>query len=115
MVGPLLAHPDGTRLVAVFGYRLVVWDAATGRRVAEPANPDGKRHFTGAAFHPSGRWLVTSGNDAAVRVWDAATWRPAQTFTWDVGKVKSVAYSPDGLLAAAGGDKGKIVVWDVDG
>jgi WD40 repeat protein len=115
VVGDLLVHPDGTKVVAVVRPKLVVWDAATGKRVAEPANSDGNRHLTGAAFHPSGRRLLTSCNDAAVRVWDTATWRPAETFTWDVGKVKSVAYSPDGLLAAAGGDRGKIVVWDADG
>jgi WD40 repeat protein len=111
----LLVHPKGTCVVGVIESKLVVWDAATGKRLAEPQNPDSKRHFTGAAFHPSGQWLATSGgNDATVRVWDAERWEPARAFTWKVGKVKSVAYSPDGTLAAAGGDRGKIVVWDVD-
>jgi hypothetical protein len=33
---------------------------------------------------------------------------------WDIGRLRSVAFSPDGMLAAGAGDKGKIVVWDVD-
>jgi WD40 repeat protein len=110
----LLVHPKGTCAVGVIDSKLVIWDAATGERMAEPQNPDSKRPFTGTAFHPSGQWLATSSNDATVRIWDAERWKPARTFTWKVGKVKSVAYSPDGTLAAAGGDRGKIVVWDVD-
>jgi hypothetical protein len=37
-----------------------------------------------------------------------------QVFDWDVGRLRSTAFSPDGMLAAAGGDAGKIVLWDVD-
>jgi hypothetical protein len=37
-----------------------------------------------------------------------------QAFNWEIGRLRSVAFSPDGMLAAAGGDRGKIVVWDVD-
>ncbi|MCI0702402.1 MAG: WD40 domain-containing protein [Planctomycetia bacterium] len=39
-------------------------------------------------------------------------------FVWQAhkGKVRSLAFSPDGqLLATATGTNGKIVVWDVDG
>jgi WD40 repeat protein len=75
---------------------------------------EGKSHFTGVAFHPTGRLLAATSNDATVKLYDAQTWKHVRTFTWDIGRMRSVAFSPDGTLAAAGGDRGKVVVWDVD-
>ncbi len=75
---------------------------------------DSRRHFTDAAFHPSGRFLAATSNDQTVKFYDTTTWGVARTFTWDIGKMRSIAFSPDGNLAAAGSDTGKVVVWDVD-
>jgi WD40 repeat protein len=75
---------------------------------------DTKKHFTGLAFHPSGRYLAATSNDGTVKFYDTTTWKMVQAFNWEVGRLRSLAFSPDGMLAAAGGDKGKIVVWDVD-
>lgn len=71
-------------------------------------------HFTGMAFHPSGRYLAATSNDATVKLYDTASWQLATSFTWDVGRLRSVAFSPDGTLAAVGSDTGRVVVWDVD-
>jgi WD40 repeat protein len=49
-----------------------------------------------------------------VKFSDTTIWNVARTFTWDIGRMRSVAFSPDGALAAAGSDRGKVVVWDVD-
>jgi WD40 repeat protein len=83
---------------------------------AEPTRlrNDNRKEFTGLAFHPSGRYLAAASNDATVKLYDTATWAVAEVYNWDIGRLRSVAFSPDGMLAAAGGDKGKIVVWDVD-
>jgi WD40 repeat protein len=75
---------------------------------------DNRKHFTGIAFHPSGKYLAVTSNDATVKLYDMTTWEVARTFTWDIGKMRSICFSPDGTLAAAGSDRGKIVVWDVD-
>ena len=75
---------------------------------------DNRKEFTGLAFHPSGRYLAATSNDATVKLYDTGTWELAHAFDWDIGRLRSVAFSPDGMLAAAGGDRGKIVVWDVD-
>jgi WD40 repeat protein len=83
---------------------------------AEPVKlqNDNPKEFTGLAFHPSGRFLAATSNDATVKLYDTATWAVAGAFTWGIGRLRSVAFSPDGMLAAAGGDTGKVVVWDVD-
>ena len=75
---------------------------------------DSKKHFTGVAFHPSGRFLAATSNDTTVKLYDTATWQLARTFTWEIGKMRSVCFNPEGTLAAAGSENGKVVVWDVD-
>src|SRR5262249_38270691 len=70
------------------------------------------KQFTGFAFHPSGGYLAATSKDATVKFYDTSTWQLARTFKWDIGRLWSVAFSPDGTLAATGGDTGKVVVWD---
>jgi WD40 repeat protein len=75
---------------------------------------DNRKEYTGLAFHPSGRYLAATSNDSTVKFYDTSTWQMMHAFDWDIGRLRSIAFSPDGMLAAAGGDKGKIVIWDVD-
>ena len=35
-------------------------------------------------------------------------------YNWDIGRVYCVTYAPDGLRLAAGGDLGRVVVWDAE-
>ncbi len=106
-------RPDGRQVVATHEQALLVWDT---RMPAEPARVrnDSRRKFTAAAYHPSGRYLFTTSYDATVTVWDTDSWARVKRFDWDIGRLRSVAVSPDGLLAAAGSDRGRVVVWDVD-
>jgi WD40 repeat protein len=75
---------------------------------------DNRKDYTGVAFHPSGKYLAATSNDETVRLYDTTTWEVARTFTWAIGRMRSVCFSPDGTLAAAGSEKGQVVVWDVD-
>jgi len=33
-------------------------------------------------------------------------------YKWDIGRIFCVTFAPDGLRLAAGGDAGRVVVWD---
>jgi WD40 repeat protein len=105
--------PDGEWVALRVGGELLLFPAAGGKSV-KPAAPN-KKHPTGIAFHPGGRYLAVTCNDRTVRMHDRdANWAIARTFEWDAGRLKSVAFNADGTLAAAGSDTGKVVVWDVD-
>ncbi|MBM3980954.1 MAG: WD40 repeat domain-containing protein [Planctomycetes bacterium] len=105
---------DRRLLAARSGARVAVY--RTDDFALQPAavKNNNRKHFTGVAFHPSGRYLAATSNDETVKLYDTTTWEVARTFTWDIGRMRSVAFSPDGTLAAAGSDTGKVVVWDVD-
>ncbi len=109
----LLFSPDARQLVGVNDMTLFVW------AVPEPGESrlvrnDTRKDFTALAYHPSGRYLFATSNDETVHVFDTTTWERVTRFTWQIGKLKAVAVSADGTLAAAGGDNGDIVIWDVD-
>jgi WD40 repeat protein len=112
--GILRVSPDGAWIA--FGEKrfLILHRGVQVTRSERVPNP-GKKPITGLAFHPSGRYLAATGGDATVRFHDRdAGWAVARTFDWGIGVLKSVAFHPEGTVAAAVGEKGQVVVWDVD-
>jgi WD40 repeat protein len=113
--GPLTVSPDGTVLASLAHSRTIwVWEVKALRKQPREVTHASPKHLTGVAFHPSGQYLAATSNDTTVKLYDTATWQPARTFTWNIGRLRSVAFSPDGTRAAVGSDTGKVVVWDVD-
>lgn len=109
----LAFSPNGELLVGVHDMSLMIWAVPD---LGEPrlVRNNSRQHFTAAAFHPTGRYLFASSNDNSVHVFDAYSWDRVARFTWKLGRLRAVAVSPDGMLAAAGGDNGEVLVWDVD-
>lgn len=113
MVGfRMMFTPDGTTILGHEDRWLELVSVTDGR--VGRLTPPGRAYFRAVAVHPSGGWMVTVGYDGAARLWELPSLRPSRVFKWDVGRLHSVAFSPDGQLLAAGGDKGRVVVWDVD-
>jgi WD40 repeat protein len=74
---------------------------------------ESKKAFTGIAFHPSGKYLAATSNDETITIYDTTTWAVAFKYNWGIGRLRSIAFSADGMLGAVGGDKGKLFIWDV--
>ena len=114
MVQQLITSTDGRLLAAQFTRSILVWNMTAITRPPISLMNDNRQGCTGIAFYPSGRYLAATSNDQTVKLYDTETWEFTKTFTWDIGRMRSIAFSPDGMLAAAGSDTGKVVVWDVD-
>lgn len=113
----LLFSPDAGQLVGFKDMTLLVWTLTENAGIlAAPrfVRNDTRKHFTATAFHPNCRQLFATSNDTTVHVFDTRTWARSGQFTWRLGRLKAITVSPDGTLAAAGGDKGDIVIWDID-
>jgi WD40 repeat protein len=113
----LLASPDGTKLVARCGTELLVWDPTDWDK--PPATVKGMRkgsmYAPAACFHPSAPYLLLANDGPSVLVFDTTTWKQVRKWKWDAGGVlRTVTVSADGTLAAAGGTRGTVVVWDLD-
>jgi WD40 repeat protein len=107
-------EPDSRLLVGFNDMTLLVWPVPE-LGVPRLVRNDSRKDFTAVAFHPDGSRLYAASNDGTVQLFDATSWQRIERYTWPLGRPKAVAVSSDGTLAAAGGDTGSIVIWDVDG
>ena len=113
----LLFSPEAGQLVGFKDMTLIAYSVSEDLHSLGPpqlVRNDTRKHFTAMAYHPAGRHLYATSNDATVHIFDTATWERTERYRWQLGSLKAVAVSPDGTLAAAGGDRGDVVIWDVD-
>jgi WD40 repeat protein len=67
-----------------------------------------------AAFHPTGRFLLTGSSDGTARLWDIATGNAVGEPLKHEGPVEAVAFSPDGKMMATGGTDRLLRRWWVE-
>jgi WD40 repeat protein len=114
----LAFRPDG-RLIVVGG---IDWLATSGsdgavalwdiEERAQLAIFDGGSKSV--AFHPGGKQIAAASLAAGVALWDVERQQLAAELTGPEEAANSVAYSPDGLLLAAGGDDCLLCLWSTD-
>jgi WD40 repeat protein len=110
--GFLAYHPSGRQLVFGSGTEVVVFDPGTWTEITTLRQS--RKYFHSGAFTPDGRQFLTVSNEATVKCWDTARWAAVREYAWQIGGLASVAVAPDGMTAAAGSAKKKVVVWDLD-
>ena len=107
--------PDGRQFALLAGHRLQVRDTTTGNLVFEGEFETYRVNTVG--FTPDGTRVATAcghpNNGDRIDFWDTATWQRLPALDFGIGRVTALAFSPDGLLGAAGGNNGQIVLWDL--
>ncbi|MBI4325003.1 MAG: WD40 repeat domain-containing protein [Chloroflexi bacterium] len=104
--------PDG-RLLASSGAETVLWETATGCRVATlvSASRDREEPIRTVAFTPDGQWLIAAGINAEIQIWEPTTPRQIHSTPSHMGEITSLAVSPDGQTLATGNQVGVIKLW----
>jgi RNA polymerase sigma factor (sigma-70 family) len=102
---------DGRLLVTADEKKTLVWDAATGKRVA--ALPDGLPIGAGAvAFSRDGRFLATALPEGAIRLWETATWTVRNEYKGHRDRATTLTFAPGGQLLSGSLDT-TVLAWDI--
>ncbi len=119
----VIASPDGALIASIADdMHCHLWDAAAGKKLATlddhaAMTPD---HYPSmlyaVASSPDGKFLATADKTGHIAIWDVATRKKLAAlecpvmYTWDpkarrhsIGGIRSVGFSHDGSLLAAGG------------
>lgn len=86
LVTSISFSPDGSRISSVDGDEVRIWDAAYGQVIAIVKLHEGVPLM--ASWHPSGRQILTAGQDGTARIWDVSR---TETLTRDRAVVLTAA------------------------
>jgi WD40 repeat protein len=111
-VRALAFSPDGALLATAPGTPAEVWELAS--QTVRFRFGEVRHAIESLAFAPDNVTLLTGCLDSTVRLWSTRTGAEKGRYDWRLGRVMAVAVAPDGMTAAAGGESGDVIIWDVD-
>jgi WD40 repeat protein len=90
----------------------IVWQPGARRQLL------GSNSFVwSAAYSPDGHYIISgagsSPTDHSMILWDASTGEELGRFEGHTDRVYTVAFSPDGTLAASGSQDSTVIIWNV--
>jgi WD40 repeat protein len=102
--------PDGRVLVGS-DQGLTLWDTATGKVLRQVSRPYGSTHH--AHFAPDGKRIVTAGNEASPRFWEADTLKETLRYEGHQHAVRVAVFTTDGKELATVSDENFVHFWDL--
>ncbi|HXQ73725.1 MAG TPA: WD40 repeat domain-containing protein [Pyrinomonadaceae bacterium] len=114
---------DGRRVVRYGGKKGFLWEANSGRLIAELKPPEERDiiipwyadlKLEGALFSPDSKIIATEDSLNSIELWDADTGRLRALLQGHRSTIYTLAFSPDGRLLASASRDGTARIWNVE-
>ncbi|MGL6076529.1 MAG: WD40 repeat domain-containing protein [Fimbriiglobus sp.] len=105
---------NGDMFAATCATKILLWQSASQSKPPRMFQNTTRKHVIGLGFDPSGRYLLSASNDAAIKLWDVESGELLRDYDFGQGRMRSIAVAPDGLTAIAGTDRRNLVQFDLD-
>ncbi len=107
--------PDGSLLAGGVGNTIMVWDAQTGRIIAQLSGTNQSGHTNrvrALTFSPDGAFIASGGADGRIVIWNVEN--ATQQSRWDAHSdgVNALAFTPNGRFLLSGGEDRQIILWN---
>jgi WD40 repeat protein len=108
--------PDGQQVFAVSNYTVRGWQVSNGALLPLKA-PEHGWVVSSLAFRPqqpgTPLQVASASWDQTIQLWEAAAGRSLITLSRHTGRVRSIAFRPDGLQLASASNDGTLKIWDL--